>query len=173
MISDAPARAMPKSVTRARPSASTRTLWGFRSRWTIPRACANRTPVEDLADDLDRLGRREAALDQVLERGALHVLHRDEVAALVLAAVIDRDDVRVLEAGGGLRLAAEALDELLVGSEALVEELEGDLAPEHLIVGRPDVRHSARADAAHQECTACPILSPASSLIRYSPPARP
>ncbi len=42
VMSDAPARAMPKSVTLARPSASTITLWGLRSRWMIPRRWAKR-----------------------------------------------------------------------------------------------------------------------------------
>jgi hypothetical protein len=41
-------------------------------------------------------------------------LHRDVVGVLGLAAVVDRDDVRVVERGGVLRLAAEALDELVV-----------------------------------------------------------
>ena len=45
MISETPARAIPKSVTLARPSASTSTFWGFRSRWTIPFACAYRAPA--------------------------------------------------------------------------------------------------------------------------------
>ncbi len=45
VISEAPARAMPKSVTRARPSASTITLPGLRSRWTIPRSWAKRAPA--------------------------------------------------------------------------------------------------------------------------------
>ena len=126
---------------------------------------------QNLADDLDRLGGREASLDQVLERGALDVLHRDPVAALVLAAVVDGDDVRVLKAGGGLRLAAETLDELLVGSEALVEELQGDLTPEHLVVGRPDVGHAARADAAHQAVARSDLKSLFEPHV--IPPARP
>ena len=42
VMSDAPARAMPKSVTFNRPSGSTITLCGLRSRWMIPRLCANR-----------------------------------------------------------------------------------------------------------------------------------
>ena len=36
VISETPARAMPKSVTIALPSSSTITFWGFRSRWTTP-----------------------------------------------------------------------------------------------------------------------------------------
>ena len=36
VISEAPARAMPKSVTVAFPSSSTITFCGLRSRWTTP-----------------------------------------------------------------------------------------------------------------------------------------
>ena len=42
VMSDAPARAIPKSVTFAWSESSTITLWGLRSRWMIPRRWANR-----------------------------------------------------------------------------------------------------------------------------------
>ena len=45
VMSEAPARAMPKSVTFARPSSSTITLWGLMSRWTMPRRCAKRAAL--------------------------------------------------------------------------------------------------------------------------------
>ena len=45
VMSEAPARAMPKSVTLAWPESSTITLWGFRSRWMIPRRWANRAAL--------------------------------------------------------------------------------------------------------------------------------
>ncbi len=45
VISEAPARAIPKSVTLARPSESTSTFCGFMSRWTIPWACAYLAPA--------------------------------------------------------------------------------------------------------------------------------
>ena len=38
-----PARAIPKSVTFSRPSASAITLCGLMSRWTTPFRCANRS----------------------------------------------------------------------------------------------------------------------------------
>ncbi len=41
VISDAPARAMPKSVTLAWPASSTITLCGLKSRWMTPWLCAN------------------------------------------------------------------------------------------------------------------------------------
>ena len=45
VMSDAPARAIPKSVTLALSASSTITLWGFRSRWMTPRRCANRAAL--------------------------------------------------------------------------------------------------------------------------------
>ena len=85
------------------------------------------------AQDLDASGRSRApgssgasSSTMLLERAPLEVLHRDVVGAVPLAAVVDRHDVLVLQAGGGGRLAAEALDELLVLGEAAVEELQRD-----------------------------------------------
>ena len=52
-------------------------------------------------------------------------------------------------AGGVLRLAAEALDELVVVRVAVVEDLDRDAAAELLVLGEVDVRHPARAELAH------------------------
>ena len=103
---------------------------------------------EDLPRVVDRdPERRRAARDeQLLERAPLEVLHRDVVGALGLAAVVDRDDVRVREPGGVLRLAAEALDELLVAGVPVVEDLDRDAPAELLVFGEIDVRHAARAE---------------------------
>ena len=61
-------------------------------------------------------------------------------------AVVDADDVGVLEPGGRLGLAAEALDELGVLGEAAVQQLQRDLAPELLVLGEEHVGHPARAE---------------------------
>ena len=53
VMSDAPARAMPKSVTFARPSSSTITLWGLRSRW-MTRAVGEARGAQDLDRQVDR-----------------------------------------------------------------------------------------------------------------------
>ena len=105
---------------------------------------------QHLADDLDCLGHRETALDQVLERRPLHVLHRDEVGPVECPTVEHPDHVRVLQPGGARSLAAEALDELLVLCEPRVQELERDTPVEQRILGAPDVRHPARAEAPQQ-----------------------
>ena len=146
----APERAIPKSVTFSRPSGATTTLCGLMSRWTIPLRCAKPTAAEDLARvvDRDRDRGRPAGDEELLEGAALQVLHRDVVRALRLAAVVDRDDVRVGETGRVLRLAAEALDELLVLRVPVVEHLDRDAATELLVLGEVDVGHPAGAELA-------------------------
>ena len=95
-----------------------------------------------------RIGSSGASVaDELLERAPGQVLHRDVVGLLVGAAVIDADDVGVLQAGRGLGLAPEALDEAGVGGEAAVQQLEGHLAPELLVLGQVDVGHAAAAQA--------------------------
>src|SRR4051794_25081047 len=54
----------------------------------------------------------------------------------------------MVEAGGALRLAAEALDELLVGGVAVIQQLQRHPAPELLVLGEVDVGHPARAQLA-------------------------
>ncbi len=105
---------------------------------------------EDLARVLDRdVDRRGAAADdQLLQRAAVEELHRDVVGVLRLAAVVDRDDVRVVERGGVLGLAAEALDELVVVPVTAVEDLDRDAAAELLVLGEVDVGHPAGAELA-------------------------
>ena len=98
---------MPKSVIFTRSSASSRMFAGFTSRCTMPRPCAQASasstwPISATADR-----RREPAGsgEHLAEVAALDVLHREERVALVHGEVIDRDDVRMGAAAGGLRLA--------------------------------------------------------------------
>ena len=105
---------------------------------------------EDLPGVVDRDGDRRlpAGDDQLLERRPVQVLHGDVVGALSLAAVVDRHDVRVREPGGVLRLAPEALDELLVAGMPLVEHLDRDPPAELLVLGEVHVRHPAGPELA-------------------------
>src|SRR5918999_259116 len=102
--------------------------------------------LEDLADDRHRLARGKPPVDQLLQRLALEELHRDVVGAVELAPIEDPDDVRVLKGGGGLRLAAEALDELTVLGEPVVEHLQRHTALKVAVLDAPDVRHAAGSD---------------------------
>jgi hypothetical protein len=107
-----------------------------------------RERCEDLARVLDDDARRGRAPrhDELLDVAAVEELHRDVVRPLRLAPVVDRDDVRVRERGGALRLAAEPLDELVVARVALVEDLDRHAPAEHLVLGEVDVRHAAAPD---------------------------
>ncbi len=110
---------------------------------------------EDLPRIRDRHGHRAQAAraDELLERAALDVLHDDEVGAVELASVEDRDDVRVREARGVRRLAPEALDELLVVRVPRVQHLDRDTAAEFLVLGEVDVGHAAAAELARDAVT--------------------
>src|SRR5690606_27790553 len=108
---------------------------------------------------LDRLaGIEPVDLGETLSQGlAVDVLHDDErermprapgIDDLVLPGVEDRDDVRVVEAGRRLRLAAEAQKEVLVTGEVRSQHLEGDLPTEPCVVAGVDVGHAATTDEA-------------------------
>ena len=102
----------------------------------------------DLGRDPGRVHRREAALcpEDVAERLALDVLHDDEVRAVLLAVVVDADDVGVVEPRRVLRLAAEPLDEAGVARELGEEDLDRDLAVELPVARQEDVGHAAPRD---------------------------
>ena len=141
-------RAMPKSVTFARPSPFRRTFCGLTSRWIKPTLVREGERPARLERELEREIDRERplAIDQVLERLTRDVLEDDELVPVLLAAIDDRDDPGMAEARGGARLTAEALDVLLVVRVAVVEDLERDHALEQPVVGAVDVRHTADPD---------------------------
>ena len=120
-------------------------------------AVAMREP--DRSEDLTRVVNCEVDRrgttrdDQLLQRATVEVLHRDVVGAFRLAAVIDRDDVRMRKAGCVLRLTAEALDELIVAGVTVVQDLDRDAPAEHLVFGQVDVRHPTRAELAQDAVT--------------------
>jgi hypothetical protein len=106
----------------------------------------------DLAGDLRRLLRREVAVgaQDVGQRAPVDVLHGDEVRGGVLAPIEDVDDVRVVEVGGRLGLAAEALDEVGVDGELGEQHLDRHLTVEQAVVAQEDLGHAATPDALDQ-----------------------
>jgi len=119
-------------------------------------------PVQDLGGvgDLQRLGHRqpdpqrlpqaEPVLLQALpQRLALEVLQRHVGPALVLAHGVDRDDVRVVELGGGAGLEQEALDGV-AGPEGLgADQLQRHLAAQLGVAGQIDLGHPTPVDGPH------------------------
>ena len=68
---------------------------------------------------------RGGLADDLGQGPARHVLHHHEVRGVDGAPVVDGDDVGVGQVGGGLRLAAEPLDEGGVGRELGEHDLDG------------------------------------------------
>ena len=102
--------ARPKSSTLACPRAVTKMFAGFTSRCTMPLPCAASSasatwrPRSRISSVLKPPGR-----DAVLQGLSLQALHDDEGLPLVLADVVDRADVGMVQGRGGLRLTLEAL----------------------------------------------------------------
>ena len=63
----------------------------------------------------------------------------------MLADVVQRTDVRVIQRGDGARFTVEALPELRIGCELRGENLDGDDAVEPRIAGPIDLAHAAGA----------------------------
>ena len=68
------------------------------------------------------------------------------------------------------RLAAEALDELLVLGEVVVQHLDRDLAAEQLVLGEVHVGHPARAEARDHPVAPVDDRAPASIIMRAALP---
>ena len=103
--------------------------------------------VRNLDSDLQRLIERQRPLLQPLgQRVALEILHDQEVGALVLAHVVQRANVRVIQAGDGLRLALEPLLEVGVCGDMRGEDFDGDGAVQAGVAGFVHLAHAARAE---------------------------
>jgi hypothetical protein len=76
----------------------------------IPCWWAESQRVGDGAHQLQHVGQGETGLEPVEERAAGHVLHYDVAESLVIAEVVDTDDVGVVQPGDGLGLSPEPLD---------------------------------------------------------------
>ncbi len=66
------------------------------------------------------------------QRHALQKLHGDEVRAILLANVVDRADVGMIQRRGRLRFALEAVQRLRVSGDVFGQELESDKAMERV-----------------------------------------
>ena len=104
--------------------------------------------VERAGDNGDRqcVGERERAfLEAMGERLAVNQFQDEERGALVLADVVERADVRMRELRDRARFTVEALTELRIGGERVVEDLDSDGAIEAGVACLVDLAHAARA----------------------------
>jgi hypothetical protein len=103
--------------------------------------------TRDLGDESERALRGERTIVQErLQVAVLDVPHRDEDQTVGLACGIDRNDVRMVEAGRQLGLGQQALPETRVFCELGREQLERNLALQPQILGQIDDPHTAAAE---------------------------
>ena len=89
---------------------------------------------------------RAVGADDLGQAPTLDVLHDDEVGALLLAPVVDADDVRVVQVGGRLGLPSESLHEAGIVGELVEEDLDGHRAIQEEVARQVDVGHAASGD---------------------------
>ena len=100
--------------------------------------------IRDLNGRLERLLQRQGPLGQPLgQRLALQVLHHQEVHAVLAPHVVERADVRVVQAGDGLGFALEPLLQLRVASDVRGQDFDGDRAVEAGVAGFVHLAHAA------------------------------
>jgi hypothetical protein len=104
--------------------------------------------VRDLRDDRECPGGSQRAFTSKhgAQVRALDVAHREVEACVGVARVVDRDDVRVIEARCDPRLAEEALAESVVSRVTRSEDLEGHVPVEAAVVRAVHLSHAAAAD---------------------------
>ena len=84
--------------------------------------------------------------EDLVQALAFDQFHGEEADALVFLDRVHVDDVRVAEAGDGLRLALESFEAARIGGEIGGEDLQGDVAVQLRVAGAVDLTHPALAD---------------------------
>src|SRR5258708_2018569 len=80
--------------------------------------------IGDTGEDLDRLAPVACGQHPVSERSAVDEFSDEILPTVDLACVVDRQDVRVVQRGCGLRLALKALPRRCIG-DGVGQELNG------------------------------------------------
>ena len=96
--------------------------------------------VEDLAK------RQRAAREPLAQRLALDELRDEEPRAVVIADLVDGEDVRMIERRSGARFVQEAAHPLRIAGELRPQHLERDRPSQRRIDGLVDLTHPAAAE---------------------------
>ncbi len=155
------------------------TFSGLRSRWTMPAAWAAASAEASwpaMAAAVATGRRRSGVAGQELGQGRAVVEgHGQKTHAFVLADLVDGADVRMVEGGCGLGLAAEA--DLVGGARGapVMEELDRHLAAQLDVLGEIDDAHAAAAERPEQPVmrrSAGPRQAPRPAAARRAPGRR-
>jgi hypothetical protein len=104
--------------------------------------------IEHLHAEMGGLRRvdRPDPLGQVVQGLAPHVLHDHQQLVLLAMELVDGGDAGMAQASQRHRFGAEAFEHVRVG-DIRVQDLDGDLAVEGLVLGQVDGPHAAAADS--------------------------
>ena len=94
----------------------------------------------------DARDRQPARRHLPIQAMALDQLHRQEPDAVLVFDRVERDDIRVVEAGHGARLVLEARQAFGVRRHVGRQHLERDVATEAAVAGAVHFAHAARAE---------------------------
>ena len=100
-----------------------------------------------------RCGLQRTGVEQGVQVGACNQPHGDVEPSVYFADVVDRDDVAVIQAGGGTDLAAEPLLEFGIVGQVREQHLQRHHAVDLAVVGTPDLAHAAAAQQLDQLVT--------------------
>ena len=149
-------RARPKSMITSSRRRLIMMLAGFRSRWITPRrwaSCRARASLRTTAAAW-RCGSRPVGVDDLRQRLALDVGHRQVVDAVDLPDVVDRAEVGVVEGRRGAGLAVEPLEDLRAVLGGEVGDLQGHPAIELGVMGQVDRPHAPLPQPLHDPIAA-------------------
>ena len=141
-----PVFASPKSRSLAPPFVSI-TLPGFRSRWTTPSVVRLVERIADLARDGQRFRDGDwSAADASRQRLAFQMLEHEEERALIVADVVQRADVRMVQAADRARFALESIAERRVAGKLLGQDLDRHQPIQARVDSAIHFAHATRAD---------------------------
>jgi hypothetical protein len=114
--------------------------------------------VGDLdADRHDALGRQRRDGGEPIERRPFQVLQDDEVAAILLADIVDGTDIRVVQPRGGAGFTLQPLDRLRIPGDLIGQQLDCDEPPEARVLGLVDDAHTAASERLEHEIMREPL----------------
>ena len=96
---------------------------------------------------------RAVLLDEGLERHAVHIFHHDKACAILLAHIVDIDQVFMRNGRSGFGLLLKAAHKLRVLAVLIAQHLDGDRSTGAEIIGLVDDGHAALADNLPQQIT--------------------
>ena len=91
-------------------------------------------------------GLHRTARDAVLQGYAIQKLHGDEGLAVLLADIVNRTDVGVIQSGGGLGFALKTAERLGIASDFVGKEFQSDEAVQAGVLSLVNHAHAAATE---------------------------